>query len=259
MLALCDMDQPCAYILCSAPRSGTTLLCDLLSQTGRAGHPNSFFRQKSLNYWADLWGLGGRADCQDAAFSTRYLTAMRQAGQGETGMFGLRLMGPDLQFACDWLGRLYAGKTSDADRFAAAFGPVRYIHLSRSDKLAEAVSYIRAEQTGLWHGRADGSTLEENPPTMAPGYDAAVITARMAELSAYDAAWPRWFEAQGIVPLSLTYETLAADPKGELAKVLRHIGQDPALADEAKPGLRRLADETSADWIRRYRDAHPTA
>ena len=252
------MDKPTAYILCSTPRSGTTLLCDLLSQTGVAGHPNSFFRQKSLKYWADLWGLEGCVDCQDAAFSARYLAAMRQAGQGETGLFGLRLMGPDLQFACDWLGRMHPGRPSEADRFAAAFGPLRYIYLSRSDKLAEAVSYIRAEQTGLWHGRPDGSTLEEIAPTVPQGYDPALITARMAELSAYDAAWPRWFEAQGIAPLRLSYEELAAAPQATLAQVLGHIGQDPAIAANTAPGLRKLADETSADWIRRYRDAHPT-
>jgi trehalose 2-sulfotransferase len=259
LLALCSMDQPTAYILCSTPRSGTTLLCDLLAQTGVAGCPNSFFRQKSLQYWADEWALGQGADWQDEDFTAQYFAAMRRAGRGGTGVFGLRLMGADLQFASNWLAQRHPQVLTDGDRFAAAFGPLRYIYLSRSDKLAEAVSYIRAEQTGLWHGRPDGSTLEEMPPTLPMGYDATVITARMAELTAYDDAWPRWFEAQGIAPLTLTYEDLAAEPKFILAMVLRHIGQDPALAANTAPRLRKLADQTSADWIRRYRNAHPTA
>ena len=251
------MALPTAYILCSTPRSGTTLLCDLLAQTGVAGRPNSFFRRKSLGYWAEQWGLGQDVDWQDAAFAVRYFAAMRRAGQGETGVFGLRLMGGDLKFVCDWLTRRYPPVLTDADRFAAAFGSLRFIYLSRRDKLAQAVSYIRAEQTGLWHGRSDGSTLEEIPPTLAAGYDAAQITARMQTLAAHDAAWPCWFEKQGIAPLTITYEGLAIDPRSTLAMVLDFIGQDRALAANTAPGVRKLADDTSADWIRRYRRDHP--
>lgn len=248
---------PYFYVLCSNPRSGTTLLCDMLSQTGMAGNPNSFFRQKSLQDWCDDWNVGRPVDPEDADFTKRYFTAMLAEGRGETPVFGLRLMGPDLRLACDWLALAYPDQKSEAATFEAAFGPVRFIHLSRSDKLAEAVSYIRAEQTGLWHQRPDGSALEQLEPTAPSGYDADAITTRMTELARFDTAWDDWFAAEAITPLRITYETLAENPQHVLAEVLSFIGQDPASASSIVPGVRKLADATNTAWMARYRERFP--
>ena len=248
-----------SYILCSNPRSGTTLLCDMLRQTGVAGKPDSFFRQKSLLEWCASWRVAGPINPKDLEFTRRYFNAMRKEGRGGTNVFGLRLMGPDLEDAQMWLRRLYPGQHSDHARFTAAFGPLRYIHLSRHDKLAEAVSYTRAEQTGLWHSKPDGSDLERIAPTASEGYDAAALTARMNALIEFDAAWSCWFEAEGIRPLRISYEALADDPQAVLGEVLNHIGQNPNLSAQIQPGVRKLADETSAAWIARYRAEHPNA
>ena len=250
-------DEPVAYVLCSNPRSGTTLLCDMLARTGVAGRPDSFFRQKSLQDWCVDWGLQGPPDPADPAFTRRYLDAMRAEGRGDTPVFGLRLMGGDLRFACDWLGREYPGQGTAQALFDAAFGPTRFIHLSRQDKLAEAVSYARAEQSGLWHQRPDGSALEQLDPTAPEGFDAGRLHALVHELRGYDDAWNRWFTVEGIAPLRLTYETLSADPQLVLAQVLAFIGQDPGRAKAVSPGTRKLADATSADWTARYRAAFP--
>lgn len=251
-------DHPCnAYVLCSNPRSGTTLLCDLLRQTGVAGAPNSFFRQKSLSDWCADWGMTGQIDPLDRDFSNRFFKAMHRAGTDTSETFGLRLMGPDLTNACDWLARLYPAAQSDSARFEAAFGLTRYIHLSRTDKLAEAVSYLRAEQTGLWHSHPDGSDRERIAPSIADGYDTQQITQRMEMLRAFDDAWDAWFAAEGINPLRLTYDALSSDALAVVRKVLEFIGKDPAAAVGIRPGTRKLADEVSADWIARYRRHHP--
>lgn len=249
-------DTPQAYVLCSNPRSGTTLLCNMLAQTGVAGRPDSFFRVQNLPDWCADWGITGPIDPDSADFTESYFAAMRVEGQGATPMFGLRLMGPDLQFVCTWLNRRHPGLPDDKTRFAAAFGPLKFIHLSRADKLAEAVSYLKAEQTGLWHSHPDGTVLEELPPTAPPGYDAAALPRRMAELQDLEDAWHAWFSSTGITPLRLNYETLAAAPQDTLAQVLGYIGQDPTLALQITPGTRKLADATSADWIARYRTEH---
>lgn len=246
-------DKPHAYVLCSNPRSGTTLLCDMLAQTGVAGRPDSFFGAQHLSDWSTDWGIAEAADPDDPHFTEKYFAAMRREGQGGTPLFGLRLMGGDLGAACDWLGRRHPGLPDDAARFAAAFGPVRLIHLSRADKLAEAVSCLRAEQSGLWHGRPDGSALEELPPAGPSGYDAAALTRRITELRALDAAWHVWFDANGIQPLRLRYESLSDDPQKTLAQVLEFIGLDPGVAANVAPGTRKLADATSAAWMARYK------
>src|SRR3954451_3190612 len=46
-IALLEMDSPVrpelSYLVCATPRSGSTLLCHLLDQTGIAGHPEEYF------------------------------------------------------------------------------------------------------------------------------------------------------------------------------------------------------------------------
>lgn len=248
-----------AYVLCSNPRSGTTMLCNMLAQTGVAGRPDSFFRQQSIGDWCADWGITRPFDIRDAAFTQDYFHAMKREGQGATPVFGLRLMQSYLAFACNWLALRHPHKPSNIACFDAAFGTaqagVAYIHLSRQDKLAEAVSYLRAEQSGLWHAQPDGIALEQLPPTAPPGYDAAAITRHMADLTASDRRWDAWFAAQNITPLRLSYEGLAAHPRQTLADVLTYLGQDPAHASTVTPGTRKLADAVSGAWIAHYRAA----
>ncbi len=245
------------YVLCSNPRSGTTLMCDMLAQTGVAGKPNSFFREKSLQDWCDQWGLPAPYDLDDPAFMSLYLDAAGKEGRGETPVFGLRLMGPDLGYSTQLLRQHYPETTTDLAAFEVAFGPLKFIHLKREDKLAEAISYLRAEQTGLWHQNADGSIMEEIAPSQADGFDAGAIKERLSMLSAFEKDWDKWFAAEGINPLRLTYENLAEDPQTGLGAVLAHIGQDRHLASAVKPGLRKLADATSSAWMTRYRELFP--
>ena len=250
-------ERPSSYVLCSNPRSGTTLLCDLLAQTGVAGCPDSFFRPQSLADWCDDWGISTRIDPESDLFLSEYLAAMVREGRGATGVFGLRLMGENLALANDWLDRVHPGQPSAQTRFDAAFGPVRFVHLSRKDKLAEAVSLIRAEQTGLWHRRPDGAPLEELPPTRRAGYDEELITRQIARLTQLDQDWFTWFAAEGIEPLKLTYEALAEDPQEILDEVLAFIGRDPTDVRPVTPGVKKLADATTGEWIAAYRARFP--
>jgi trehalose 2-sulfotransferase len=239
-----------AYIICASARSGSTLLCDLLKGTGVAGRPDSFYRQQSLQEWIEHFGI---APGEGVAFERRYLDAVLKQGRGATAMFGMRLMWVSAEELCAKLATLYPDEASDAARFAAAFGTPVYIHLRRIDKVAQAISRVKALQTGLWHAHADGSERERNAPAALPAYDAAHIGEIVAELGANEASWTAWFEAQGIAPLQLTYEKLSADPRGTLARVLTALRLDPALADRAEVRTARLADAENTEWAARFR------
>lgn len=141
---------------------------------------------------------------------------------------------------------------TDSARLEGALGPLRYISLTRGDKLAQALSLVRAEQSGVWHRNADGSIYERLEPRRSHGYDTAVISARIAEFEDADANWRDWFAAQGVTPLSLTYEALAQDPTGTLRRVLDWIGLDPAHAEGIPAPTQKLADAVTAEWTERF-------
>ena len=247
------MIQYAAYIICGTPRSGSTLLCEMLAASGLAGRPNSYFRQQDIVYWADRWAVPHPDGVETAEFDRAYLAAMLQAGRGGTEIFGLRLMAASVADAARRLDRVAGAEGDVTERFAAAFGPVLYIQLSRGDTIAQAVSLVRAEQSGLWHLAADGSVLEGAEELRPMVYDGDRIATLVRELSRDNAAWGAFFAAHDIAPLRLSYESLTADPQAALATVLAALGRDPEIARSVAVPTAKMASGTSRQWAEKFR------
>lgn len=246
------------YIICGTPRTGSTLLCDLLA-SARAGKPDSFYGRAFMADWAKEWNLPSRDGMSERDFNIAYLDAAIAAGKGGTGIFGLRLMRENLDELSAILDQIFPGLPSDGARFAKAFGKILYLHLSRADKLAQAISFIKAQQTGLWHIAPDGTEIERLAPPQEPEYDFERIRHEVTKLEAYDAAWNTWFAAQGIAPFRIAYERLSENPAEVLAHICDALGIAAPKAGAVKPGVARLSDATSRDWMRRYQaDASAT-
>src|SRR3954453_1951322 len=120
-IALLEMDSPVrpelSYLVCATPRSGSTLLCHLLDQTGMAGHPEEYFealqhsglprrpeeyfdRERHANIVERL-AFREMPDERtqrepnplwDPATYDRYLKWALEAGTTENGVFGAKLM-----------------------------------------------------------------------------------------------------------------------------------------------------------------------
>ena len=241
-----------AYIICGTPRSGSTMLCDLLLDSG-AGVPASYFRRQSIPGIAQKLGVEPKPD--DPDFEPAYLAAVLAAGRGGGRQFALRLMQENAPELLAMLDRLHPGLPGDPARLAAAFGTIRYVHLSRADKVAQAVSLLKAARTGLWHKHADGGDRERYAPAGDTAYEPEMLAETVGRLEADDAAWRSWFAAQGIAPFSITYEQFAVDPAAVMAPLLAFLGLDPAIAARLRPRTAKLADAQSADWISRFRSA----
>lgn len=241
-----------SYVICTTPRSGSTLLCALLQEIGIAGRPDSHFHEPSLDRWLEDYGLASepfasREDALRAVFASA-----RERGSGGTGVFGLRLQRGSFPYFIAQLDRLYPGRSNDVERIEAAFGTTLFVHLQRSDKLAQAISRVMAEQTGLWHRRADGSELERLAPAREPRYDREAIARHMADLTALDADWERWFAREGPAALRLSYDALASAPQATLAQLLDALGLDPDHASRVRPPTARLAGTESREWSERF-------
>ncbi|MFQ6546918.1 Stf0 family sulfotransferase [Aestuariibius sp. 2305UL40-4] len=243
-----------SYILCTSPRSGSTLLCRMLADTGAAGNPASYFHRPSVEAWLRAVDLAPDPTCSERESLATVFAEVIRRGTGETGMFGLRLQRHSFAFFMEKLAVLYPDRVSDTDQLTQAFGQVRFIHLTRQDKVAQAASYVRAQQTGLWHKAPDGTELERLSPHEDPVYDAVALRESFDTMTGYDRDWQAWFEQERIEPFRVTYDALSADPVAVLRGVLTTIGRDPDAARDIKPQVAKLADETSADWARWLRE-----
>jgi LPS sulfotransferase NodH len=234
VLELCDA----SYFVCATPRTGSSLLLGLLESSGLAGHPEAYFRAPDEQQWAQRWGVSG----QDYR---AFVRAARRAGTTPNGVFGAKLMWGTL----DEVVAKLAPDTTGADLavLESAFGALRFVYLHRADVLAQAVSWLRAEQTQTWWTGDPGGTGGE------PRYDAAGITTLLGTIADHNAAWRAWFSRYGVTPYELTYEQLTADLAGTTRGVLTHLGLDPDAGRPVTARHRRQADRLNDDWAARYR------
>ena len=241
-----------SYIICTSPRSGSTLLCGLLAATGKSGNPGSHFHIPSISNWLKSYNLSRDDYASDRDAVSAVFEAAYKQGTGNTGLFGLRLQRGSFDFFIQQVGVLYPEADSDLERIQAVFGATLFIHLTRPNKLDQAISRVKATQTGLWHRAADGTEMERLSAPKDPVYDQAQIAQYLAELTALDEAWVNWFAKENLKPLCVSYDELSADPEFVLAQILDKLGLDGEIAHGISPPVAKLADATNRIWAERF-------
>ena len=133
-----------SYVICTSPRSGSTLLCKMLTSTGAAGKPDSYFFGTSLEEWLDDLGIVPEETADEREILKAAFRAAYVKGRNGTGVFGLRMQRHSFEFFCEKLAILHPGRLIDRERFRQAFGSTLFLHLTRPDKIGQAVSYRAA-------------------------------------------------------------------------------------------------------------------
>ena len=183
----------------------------------------------------------------------KVLDAAKAKGTTSNGVFGLRLQRGSFSYFMDQLAKRFQGAVEDPTLLDAAFGRTRLIYLTRADKVEQAVSFVRAQQSGLWHRARDGTEIERLAPMAPSGYDRAAIASQVAEFEQFDQQWEAWFAKWGLAPCRLSYTELSAEPLPVLGRILFDLGLDPRLAQSIVPGVAKLSDATNRDWVARFR------
>lgn len=245
------MGQINSYLICATPRTGSTLLCSLLKSTAVAGYPESYFREPDELSWADRWEIPRSPD--GVIDFAGYLRATRDAGSTDNKVFAARIMWGGMDYVVDKLGVLHpelAG--ADLDLLHRAFGDTRFVYLQRENVLAQAVSWFRAEQTGVWHetGQSKSDSGEQ-----AAQFDFDGINELVHVIGEHNKAWRRWFTTIGIQPYPVRYEDLDSDPIGTTLDILDFLNLDLPSNRTINARNIRLADELSAQWMDQYRVA----
>lgn len=147
------------------------------------------------------------------------------------------------------LGRVFPGLAGDDARLLElAFGRTGFVFLRRADVVAQAVSWLRAEQTGTWYigGGSSGTGG-------SPRFDAGQVSRLIEAIGEHNAAWEAWFASAGIRPHRVSYEELDAGMAEATLRILDFLGLDMPDERVIAPRHERQADQLSAQWIGRYR------
>jgi trehalose 2-sulfotransferase len=213
------------YAICSTPRSGSHFLGQLLFATGVMGCPLEYFHPQNVLRWQER---------QQAAQAADLLPFLERIRTSPNGCFGAKV-----HFS-------HVATLSRHLPLAAFLDSFAHVHITRRDVLAQAISYVRAQQTDQWISRmpASGRT---------PVYDTDRIRRRLIEVVRQNASWDHLFHSFGVRRLAVEYEELAADP----AKIVRDIAAfvgvtlDPNAAAPT-PRTARQRDEVSDTWRARF-------
>jgi LPS sulfotransferase NodH len=265
-----DLPRPaCSYLVCATPRSGSTLLCKALEQTGVAGHPEEFFEAKretgapahGSDYLWDAPGVDLQAllgddpeppapDYSALSPGEDYREHLKRAlarGTTDNGVFGAKIMWghrADFLPLARTLEELH--DMPERELLAALFPNLSYVWVRRGDTVRQAVSLWKAIQTQSWRSGQYGGRAHE------PVYHFEAVHHLRRMLERNDTAWGRWFEERGIRPLELSYERIAADPATAVTTVVGFIGVDAGDLPEPQAPTERQADVVSDDWVARY-------
>lgn len=235
-------------LIATHPRSGSTLLGEALYFAGGQGCPIEYFHQGFRPGLAERWGTHTLGE---------HAAEVHRLRTDPWGTLGVKIFWRDVaEMAAELdparFGDL-GGEPLSPDEYraiAALLAPVfpnaGFVHLERMDRVRQAVSGLRATQTGLFR------VIPEMGATAVKGeaeYDFDRIDALVAHSDACHSHWRNFFAAIGAAPFALTYEALVADYEGSVRAVLDRLGSDAPV-----PPIRmqRQSDAGNEAFVLRY-------
>jgi LPS sulfotransferase NodH len=201
-------------LLCFTSRTGSTYLAELLEATGRLNLAGELLNEDTVKDDVRRHGHRRFADYLAAQFAWRMVE----------GRFALKVATPHLEI-------LALAGVLDHCRAST-----RFVLLDRRDRLAQAISYEIAWQTGQWSSL---TPIELSYDRLR--YSRARIAQAMATLAEDQRRLEQFFAENALRPVRVVYEDLVADP----AAAVRAIGADIGLADlQADPARVRVRPQS---------------
>jgi LPS sulfotransferase NodH len=278
-----------SYIVCATPRSGSTLVCHALEETGVAGRPEEYFEalrhsgrpRRPEEYFVGVEDpsirdhLGERAVGSEPAPRSplwsraaydRYLEWAFEAGTTPNGIFGAKLMWGYFGDFVSLLRNVPAYRDVPlAELLPAVFPDLTLVRIVRANKVRQAVSLWKAVQTATWRENQasakatsledDGSPpyrnfIEEHRPQLRFHYRA--IEHLLEQILVEESRWDAFFEHSGIKPVLVLYENFAADYETSTLRLLERLGLSPPDDFDFEPRMKRQSDRVNDDWVKRY-------
>lgn len=226
------------YVIASTPRCGSNFLQRALWRSQRAGAPEEYLTSSYIQDFNERAGAdwATSAPGEDRA---SYIEFLWQHRSSPNGVFGLKLHGSHLSAAIDEHGNLLRPLQGS-----------KWLWIRRRNQIAQAVSYLRADQTGIWI--VDGEWLPTRAPLGEPTYDYCDIEARLQQVASEEVAWNSFFAAERLDVHVVWYEDLGEMYSAELSEVFTFLGISPS-GSFPPPGISRQADETNELWERAFR------
>ena len=224
----------------ATPRVGSSVLAEDLRASGLLGAAAESFHQRQLE------SIKNSRDLHS------YITEQLLIDAHSRPTFSACIMWPHMRN----LENILDGQ-NPFEFFSEAFNTpeISLVRISRQDKLRQAISLVRALQTGMWGSKRRRAGEEH--------YDRESIERAVLKLvkdeTSWDACLERW---EHKTKVHLVYENdlfTKEDRNRTVANLLNLFGYDDTRARAADPGsnqgLKQQADDVTEDWIKSFLDS----
>lgn len=212
--------DPNIYLIASTPRCGSHYLGHALTETGYFGVPLEYLNSGNFAGWHARFGK------KPTENMLKDLIAHRTSPSGNFG------------FKAHW-----SQFRPFQDRLGALAPIKRIVFIRRRNLLSQAISYLKAEQTGQWISGA--------PKTGEAEYSYRQIIRRARNIKEQNNAWATYFATTGIPVFSIFYEDLLANPELNLASIFGFICPNCPAKPKVSTRTQRQSDEVSEAWKKR--------
>lgn len=217
-----------SYIIASTPRCGSTFLSTRLWATGVLGAPADYFGHHKP--------IGAKMmERLDASSPADYLGRLLACRTSKNGIFGINAEFGDFEEALR--------------RFPEMLGtlsPVTYIYIERADQMVQAAFMAKSV-------KIDGLPAGQRKQKAALRYDRDLISKWLGRIDRQRLGWQRWFEANGIVPFVVDYESLIEKPAAVVSGIVELLGAQSDQPQTVRVALaEKPSDRTSEEWAARF-------
>ena len=260
-----------SYIISATQRSGSNFLCDVLRNTGIAGSPDEYFV-----YWD--WAVHDPDRLKNDIFKPwlvphhAYISKLLREGTTPNGVFGVKIMWNYLDTVIENLRTFPEYRELSAPEvFEAVFPNLSYIHITRKDKIRQAVSMAKAMQSNRWI-ELEQWVLDERPPFFEKHidwvefnrknvretrleYDFNQIARFYEVFREQDEAWETYFKESNINPFMVTYESFVDGYETTALEILEFLKiEKPDELVLQRCALKRQNDSINKEWAQRFEE-----
>ena len=211
------------YVICSCPRSGSTLMARALEQMG-AGRPDEYLNP-THNTTDGVQPRPGFMQPEPLAYIQRMI-----ADNTIQGIFGLKTHYIHL-----------ARNPQIASQREALFPNAKYISITRRNILRQAISASIASQDDAW--------ISTSPTAKKAKLSYIGVLKHLFILSQEIELWEAFYKRNGISPYRVVYEDLECNYTATMQGVASYLG---LTADIPPEPIAKQADAAAETWIGSY-------
>lgn len=235
-----------SYRVWHAPRVGSTLLCQMLSDTGIAGRPGEHLTLHGESSLCERYGVDNYESLRSAVWSL---------GTDKNGIFAAKVSAHAASH--DKIVQEICGlKNIDVpdsyeDIWSDFFPNCKHIIILRRNKLRQIASWWKAIKDNQWHLIND-ETSKETDEFYQDKYDLDAFTHLYHEAVLRDMANGEYLQMNNLSSKTIVYEDLVTEPKRILNEVLTYLDLSELEVELPSIKYKITSSKINEEWVEKY-------